>query len=59
MSTIRSVVGFHLNENMDSDVKSEVYPAGKLSWHDLNDGYQALPEERKQTRYGDGDFWDD
>uniref|UniRef100_A0A7S2STP8 Uncharacterized protein n=1 Tax=Rhizochromulina marina TaxID=1034831 RepID=A0A7S2STP8_9STRA len=53
------VVASDDSSGMSESIESEVYPAGTLSWHDVHDGYQALPEERKQTRFGDGDFWDD
>jgi len=34
------------------------YPSGSLSWHDVNDNFEALDEERRTHGIGDGDFWD-
>ena len=40
-------------------VAGEVWPSGELSWHDTHSGFGAEPEEERQARFGDGDFWDD
>ena len=33
--------------------------SGELSWHYTHSGFGAEPEEERQARFCDGDFWDD